>query len=70
MRKRANAPYETLKHWRSAKKEVAAFTKYHFDSEDIHFSSLGDIFAEDLYDYLTLYVAKPLAEVIEGTQGS
>jgi hypothetical protein len=60
---RENASYETLKHWRSTKKKVAGFIKYHFDREDIHFSSLPDTFAEDLYDYLTLHVAKPLAEV-------
>ncbi|WP_090157674.1 site-specific integrase [Dyadobacter soli] len=60
---RENASYETLKHWRSTKKKVAGFIKYHFDRQDILFSSLGDTFADDLYDYLTLHVAKPLAEV-------
>lgn len=60
---RDNASYETLKHWRNTKKKVTGFIKYHFDREDIPFSSLGDTFADDLYDYLTLHVAKPLAEV-------
>jgi len=46
---RDNASFETLKHWRSTKKKVAAFIKYHFDREDIHFSSFPDTFAEDLY---------------------
>lgn len=61
---RENALYETLKHWRSTKKKDASFINYYFDREDIHFSSLGDTFADDLYDYLTPHVAKPLAEVI------
>lgn len=60
---RDNASYETLKHWRSTKKKVASFIKYYLDREDIYFSSLPDTFAEDLYDYLTLHMAKQLAEV-------
>lgn len=57
------ASFQTLKHWRSTRKKVAAFVKYHFDRDDIYFSSLPDTFAEDFYDYLTLHVPKPLAEV-------
>jgi hypothetical protein len=55
--------FQTLKHWRSTRKKVAAFIKYHFERDDIYFSSLPDTFAEDFYDYLTLHVPKPLAEV-------
>lgn len=58
-----NASFQTLKHWRSTRKKVAAFIKYHFDRDDIYFSSLPDTVAEDFYDYLTLHVSKPLAEV-------
>lgn len=58
-----NASFQTLRHWRSTRKKVAAFIKYHFDRDDIYFSSLPDTFAEDFYDYLTLHVPKPLAEV-------
>lgn len=58
-----NASFQTLKHWRSTRKKVAAFIKYHLDRDDIYFSSLPDTFAEDFYDYLTLHVPKPLAEV-------
>lgn len=57
------ASFQTLKHWRSTRKKVAAFIKYHFDCDDIYFSLLPDTFAEDFYDYLTLHVSKPLAEV-------
>lgn len=53
----------TLKHWHSTRKKVVAFINYHFNSDDIRFSELPDTFAEAFYDYLTLYVKKPLAEV-------
>lgn len=55
--------YETLKHWRTTKKKVAAFFKGYFGTNDVLFSALTDTFAEDFYDYLTLHAPKPLAEV-------
>lgn len=60
---KGNASLGTLKHWRSTRKKVVAFIRYHLNSDDIRFSELPDTFAEDFYDYLTLYVKKPLAEV-------
>lgn len=54
---------ETLKHWRTSKKKVAEFMKHHFASENVKFSTLPATFAEDYYDYITLEVDKPLAEV-------
>lgn len=54
---------ETLKHWRTSKKKVTEFIKHHFGSDDVKFSALPDTFAEDYYDYITLEVPTPLAEV-------
>jgi site-specific recombinase XerD len=57
------ASRETLKHWRTSKKKVTEFIKHHFGSDDLKFSALPDTFAEDYYDYITLEVPKPLAEI-------
>ncbi|WP_439585169.1 site-specific integrase [Dyadobacter bucti] len=53
----------TLRHWRKLKRHVTAFMKHQYKSSDMKFSQLSGLFAEELYDYLTLHKPKPLAEV-------
>jgi site-specific recombinase XerD len=54
---------ETLRHWRSTKKKVATFIRHKYQLEDLAFAEIGHNFAEDFYDYLTLEVENPLAEI-------
>ncbi|ACT92144.1 site-specific integrase [Dyadobacter fermentans] len=53
----------TLRHWRKLKRHVTAFIKFQYKASDLNFSELSGLFAEELYEYLTLHKPKPLAEV-------
>jgi len=53
----------TLRHWRKLKRHVTAFIKFQYKTSDLKFSELSGLFAEELYEYLTLHKPKPLAEV-------
>ncbi|WP_229206177.1 site-specific integrase [Dyadobacter fermentans] len=53
----------TLRHWRKLKRHISAFIKFQYKTSDLNFSELSGLFAEELYEYLTLHKSKPLAEV-------
>jgi len=53
----------TLRHWRKLKRHVTAFIKFQYKTSDLNFSELSGLFAEELYEYLTLHKPKPLTEV-------
>ncbi|GGH26935.1 transposase [Dyadobacter endophyticus] len=53
----------TLRHWRKLKRHVTSFIQFQYKASDLNFSELSGLFAEELYEYLTLHKLKPLAEV-------
>lgn len=55
----------TLRHWRSTRKKVAEFLQSQRRRKDIPLSKISYSFAEDFFDYLTLYVKNSLADLCE-----
>ena len=53
----------TLRHWRSTRRKVADFIQSQNRKKDILLSKISYSFADDFFDYLTLMVDEPLAEV-------
>lgn len=51
----------TLRHWKSTKRKVAAFLLYQYKKKDIDIKEVGDLFAEQMLNYLTIDVEE-LAE--------
>ncbi|WP_199724477.1 site-specific integrase [Taibaiella sp. KBW10] len=52
----------TLRHWRSTKTKVLAFLESQYRVTDIAFGEIRPAFADEFYDYLTIYVDYPLAD--------
>lgn len=54
---------ETLKHWRTTKSKIAAFLLFQYATPDINVADIKPVFADRLYEYLTLYMESPLSEI-------
>lgn len=52
----------TLRQWRSTRKKVIEFLQFEFSATDISFPMITPLFADKMYDYLTIEVEKPLSE--------
>lgn len=53
----------TLRHWSSRRTKIQAFLIFQYGVQDMELIDIRPSFAKKLYDYLTLEVEKPLAEV-------
>lgn len=53
----------TLTHWKSNKKLTQSFLRRYYRKDDIPFSEINYMFAEQLYDFLTIEKDEPQAEV-------
>jgi len=54
---------ETLKHWKTTRSKIQAFVPFEYGTQDMELEDIRFSFAEKMYDYLTLEVDKPVAEV-------
>ncbi|WEK21305.1 MAG: phage integrase SAM-like domain-containing protein [Candidatus Pedobacter colombiensis] len=53
----------TLRHWKSTMKKVVAFLQHRHKKADIAFADIEPMFADEMYDYLTLDIEKCLSEL-------
>lgn len=54
---------ETIKHWKTTRTKIEAFIPFQYGVKDMELADIRYSFADKMYDYLTLEVDKPVAEV-------
>jgi site-specific recombinase XerD len=53
----------TLRQWTTTRSKVVSFLAFRYRAKDIHLTDIDHSFADDFYDFLTLHVPEPLAEI-------